>query len=267
MTSFGCSATDCVYQVMARDTTCRNDVRMAFSQFVIFSAAFDHICDDETALFPELAEQITEERLRRALLAPNSDGKMPSSGSTLVRYVSVLLDDQIALWWRIASMTDGSGARSLPEALTTMFVNLLRAELGSRRDAEDPADGAAGRTAIWRDPLWIACRLVAATPDADPSVDLVEIRQRMQRIGRLFSLIDDVVDLEDDWRTGSSNHLLERALAVGATRPVTASAFEAALSEEISEPSMDEITRLVADLSTPLYRDDLAGWLYSWLET
>jgi hypothetical protein len=146
-----------------------------------------------------------------------------------------------------------------------MLVDLFHAEVRSRTTGASPAEQDDSRAAIWRDPLWIACALVAATADVDPSADLDGIRRRTQSAGRLFALIDDVVDFEQDWRTGSRNRLLDAARSV-TTGSRKAPPWEAALSEEVIGSHMNEITTLVSDLSDPLLREDVGGWLHSWLE-
>jgi hypothetical protein len=265
MAAFACTATDCVYRMMARGSACRDDVRMAFSQFIVSSAAFDYICDDAPELFPELAARITEDRLRRALTDPNGAPDISRPGSPLVAYVSALFDDQVALWWRIAARSDPSGGLRLPAVLTAMVVDLFRAEIRSRPADSPTPDPDDSRAVIWRDPLWMACQLVAATSDVDPSADLDDIRRRTESAGRLFALIDDVVDFEHDWRTGSRNRLID-AVRETAASPQNTPPSEAALSEEVVGPYMKEITTLVAELSDPSLRDDVGGWLHSWLE-
>jgi hypothetical protein len=263
MSAFACSATDALYRLLARRTDFRDEARLGFSLFVVSTAAFDHICDADIGLVPTLTSRITETRLTAALHADPAPVFAAPDDVPLVSSVTVLLDDQVGIWRRLTRGRSDSGMEMLAEQFVTALTAMLRDELQSA--SIDVSDGLVGRRAVWQEPLWLACLLIAASEDADSTIQLESLRERTHRVGRLLSLVDDAVDIDQDWRGGGRNQLLARA--VNGTRDVgdAAPPWDAILSDAILPPYTEEITMLVAELMDPIYQEDLAGWLFSWV--
>jgi hypothetical protein len=125
-----------------------------------------------------------------------------------------------------------------------------------------PTEGTPHRGAVmWSSPLLIAYLLIQLASDAAPSVD-PGLEGAARTVGALFSLVDDVADVAEDWAADSHNRLLARA---GLRRRDGGLEWQRLLSEEVSEPHMDEIARLVARCADAPWGRDLAAWLYYWL--
>lgn len=266
MTAFACTATDALYRLIATRNDHRNDIRRIFSLFIVGSAVFDHICDREDSLFPELVGRISEQELKSALSGEATISFTKPGDRGLLAYVTMLVEDQVRICHELLSRTNQQEVLIHLEAFNETMIQIYHAELLSRPDIK--VRGTVPKTVqrVWTEPLWAASLLVALTPDIRPGLNLNELHSKINAVGRLFSLIDDIVDLEEDWSTGSHNSVLERV------RPHIISAessmnplWKTLLSDEVWTPYVNEITSLVSYVSDPLYEEDLACWLYSWL--
>jgi hypothetical protein len=234
------------------------------SVFVVASALIDHVCDHEQALIPLLQTYVSPAWVR-ATLAGEAPGD-PLAGvekANLAAYLGVLLAEAARLWRKLAPPIDASGANNLRAAFIDGLGEALRAELASSPDGAGAA-GSRDVEIIWGSPFSTALYLLALTPDASPGLNVRSLVPEVRRIGRLLSLIDDVVDLEDDWRSSNANRYLERAGIVRNSYRHEEVPWPTILADEVSEPYVREITALVESWGQR-DRQTLGAWILYWL--
>lgn len=256
MAAFACTVADLSYRLAARRLDHRDDVRRAVVAYVLGSAIFDYACDEDRGLLATLGGQLSEQRLRQ-LLAGGETVPVTAEGPTLLRYFWLLVGEFVGVSGRLAAVRGDAAARALRAQYTELLVDSYRQEVASVSTEGTPQRGAV----MWSSPLLIAYLLIQLASDAAPSVD-PGLEGAARTVGALFSLVDDVADVAEDWAAESHNRLLARA---GLRRRDGGLAWRRVLSEEVSEPHMDEIARLVARCADAPWSRDLAAWLYYWL--
>jgi hypothetical protein len=256
MATFGCALADHAYRVGATSTAHRDAVRWSVSAYVIGSAIVDHICDHAQRLLPLLNERLSASALAGVLGGGDDPPPLAADGDpALLLYLDELFARAVRLC-RSLVIAPRDDADTQWQAFLADVTSAYRAELATA------APGAVRQVeTIWATPFWLALALVAAGPEARAEVDFDAIRAEARSFARLLALIDDIVDVEQDWASGAGNQLLERA----ARRPAEIAPWPALADAAVYGPYMDEITRGARTLSAGVDRDSLAAWLYYWL--
>ncbi len=259
MASFACTVADIAYQLAAERPDHREDVRRGVTAYVVASAIFDHACDEDRGLQALLGGQLTEQRLRLLLTAGQPTEQVAVAGPALLRYFWLLATDLVAVAVRLAGHRNDAETAILRERFAGALVDSYRAELATVSAASSP-DGRGPN--IWASPLLVAYALIQLARDAPPTVD-PGLEAVAKTVGTLFSLVDDVVDVEEDWASASHNRLLARA---GLRRADGGElAWQDILAADVTEPYMDEIAAVVESCRGTAWEQDLAAWLYHWL--
>jgi hypothetical protein len=264
MAAFGDLITGYAYRRAASAETSKLDVRRCMAMFVVASAIFDHACDEQPELLTDLENLVTPDWVRKAVAgrAPG-DPLAEIAGANMVAYLGVLLAETARTWAQLAPLNGTAATLNLRDALIDGLRDAYRAELRSCR-REHAAIPVRDARRIWASPLCTALRLVAITPDAAPGVDLPELIPEAMRIGWLLSLIDDVVDLRQDWRSGSANQYLERA-GVAFSAETLEMPWPLLLAAGVREPFVDEIAELLKLIPDESERAVLGAWILYWL--
>jgi hypothetical protein len=259
MAAFACTVTDLSYRLAGRRLDHRDDVRRAVVAYVIGSAIFDYACDEDRGLLDLLGGQLSERRLRQ-LVADGAGGVTAGSdGPVLLRYFWLLAGEFTGISSRLAAIRGDAAASVLREQFTEVLLDSYRQEVASIPSAGLQQQRGPG---MWSSPLLITYLLIQLASDAAPDLD-PGLEAAARTVGSLFSLVDDVADVAEDWAAGSHNRLLA-GVNLGRGNG-TAMMWEHLVSAEVSGPHMDEIARLVAACADAPWARDLAAWLYYWL--
>jgi hypothetical protein len=259
MAAFACTVTDLSYRLAARRLDHRDDVRRAVVAYVIGSAIFDYACDEDRGLLELLGGQLSERRLRRLLADGTGGVPAGSGGPVLLRYFWLLASEFIGISSRLAAIRGDAAASVLREQFTEVLLDSYRQEVASIPSAGLQQQRGPG---MWSSPLLISYLLIQLASDAAPDVD-PGLEAAARTVGSLFSLVDDVADVAEDWAAGSHNRLLA-GVNLGRGND-TAMMWDHLISAEVTGPHMDEIARLVAACAGAPWARDLAAWLYYWL--
>lgn len=267
MAAFACATADHVYESAAAGKTYRDQVRRSLTVYVVGSAVFDYVCDHEPALLQQLESRVSADWVRAALggEAP-SDPLATYHDSHLLTYLGALLAEAAQLWRRLAWLRRDRTAVHLRDVFVSDLRAAYRAQLRSVVRFTPAQDRTAERAEIiWATPFWIASSLLSLTPDAGPERRFQALAEQAKDWGRLLSLVDDVVDLEDDWVSANQNQYLKHA-GILPDRPRRSDEipWDVLLSEEISAWYLREITEAVRRLTIG-DRKHLAAWLFYWL--
>jgi hypothetical protein len=190
----------------------------------------------------------------------------------LLRYAALLIEDEIYVCRKLMKKTNHSDAVALREHFVDSVIELYRAEvLSSRKHStllkDNPVDS---RDHVWTNSLWMLYSLITLIPDVSEKVEADKVREKIRMIGRLFVLIDDIIDLEEDWYNQSQNLFLQR-IGLQSTLPYDGTVdfpWDNVLQHnKMSDSYMDEISSLLSSVLDPSYKEDLIGWLYSWLKS
>ena len=267
MAAFGCLVSDYAYSRVASKELWKQDVALGMSVFIVASALFDHICDRQPELLTVLEESVTAEWTQAAFAgqAPG-DPLADVAAPALVAYLGVLGGEAARLWSRLASGT--------PEFRTGSFHAVLWERLAAAYGAQVASvpDFATGRAAsrdvgiVWSAPFSTALYVVAATSDAASGLEMQTLLPEAQRIGLLLSLVDDLADVEQDWRWGSANQYLDRAGIDRRDRAVGAAPWTTLLTDEVLVPYLGDVVKLLDSLPNE-ERASLVAWLVYWLGT
>jgi len=271
MTAFAYTATDCLYHLMAHQTDNLDDVRHAFSLFVIGSAVFDYICDVDVTLFPTIINRISEDQLRLCLWGYTKPLFSNLEDPPLLRYAAILIEDKVYLCRKLMKETNHSNAVTLRQRFTDAVIELYRAEVdSSRADTILMKDNSVhSREDVWINSLLMLYSLIALTPDVSQKIEADKVKEKIRMIGRLFVLIDDIIDLEADWYNQSPNLLLQKIgfQSILSDDYTVSFPWEIVLGHKLCDSYMNEITSLLSCVLDPSYEEDLIGWLYSWLKS
>lgn len=263
MTAFACAIIASLPKDGASSPWQNATVQRAFSLFVVASAIFDHICDEDPLLLPALRKRVTPTKVRAAMSCDQSATFSDPGDPLLVRYLTALVDEFARVWAVLLETADVDVDDDTAQLVVRTALDILAAETA----AEDAGRaGAAARDVVWEEALMLAALLVSVDQrlpekDRDAAID------RARAVGRLLSLVDDVVDLEHDWLTGSSNRLLARFFESQAARgdrsalPWTAVMASAAWHEHLQEAAG------LVERIPPGRTDDVAAWLYTWFSS
>lgn len=267
MAAFGCLITDYAYSKVAITQQHKVDVARYMSIFVVASALFDHICDRQPELLPVLEATVSVEWLRAAFAgkAPG-DPPVEVAGPAPVVYLGELGAEAARLWSRLTSDTKGIRIATLHAALWDRLAAAYDAQIASVPESASGHAASRDVEVIWAAPFTTALYVVASTSDTAPRPKLHTLLPEAQRIGLLLSLIDDLADVEDDWRWGSANQYLDRAGIGRRIQPGITAPWTRLLADEVLVPYLHEIVRLVNSLSD-VARESLVAWLVYWLVT
>jgi hypothetical protein len=225
---------------------------------IVASAIFDHLCDRRQELLAIVGSAMSQEWVRSAL--GRERVRDPLAGkhkSSLLAYLGALAEQLARTWRELPGGVAGAPGR----AEAALARSLEAAYLAQRASA-----GRLFRNVeiVWGAPFVVALHLVAATPDARPEIDLRGYVRESKRIGQLLSLVDDVVDLEDDVREGSANQYLARLGVMADTRP-SGVPWEGLLAPRVIQQYVADIVTLLRTFPEDEEREALVAWLYHWL--
>ena len=251
MVAFSCYVSDEACRLTGAGSS--HEVRLIVSVYVVGSAIFDHVCDCEVALVPLLRERLSAARLEAAL----QDGRgLPiarDGDPGLLAFLDALVAELVA---RLRALGD----REAQDRIARGLIDAYRAQLRSTSRGRERDTGT-----IWSTPFWLALH-VAAAYSPDPQVEVLEAAgSDTRRIGELLSLVDDAVDLADDWASGSANQLLARAGVTGGRDGSAEPPWERLLADDVCGPYLDELSHRARALPPRISRDALAAWLHHWL--
>jgi hypothetical protein len=288
MASFGRLLAAYAYARIATGRAHHDDVARCLTAFVVASALYDYACDREPDLLATLRVALPQGWLRAAF-----DGDAPGdpfahlAEPVPVAYLGALGGYAAGLWRGLTSGRREGPARAHLDPLWERLAATHAAQLASVPDAAPhrlpgPADRqpstARDVALIWTSPFVVALYTVAASPDAGPAPDLEALLPEAHRAGLLLSMVDDLADLEEDWRFGSANQYLDRACAAvrapalphGGTVPGGEHAagadlpWQALLAEDVLTPYLQEILSLAATVREE-DREAHVAWLMFWL--
>jgi hypothetical protein len=167
----------------------------AAALFNLGIALFDHVTDRLTAAAERLDRAVTPESLARLGAA---GGPLELTGHPALDPLIRLIGSFFARCRQLERHVGGL------ERLHTLVGRMHRAQTGSSvlRRAEVPADGAllAGLGDKSALPLLTMAHIMALA-EADPAT-LLEAEPAIVRLGEAMWILDDLVDLAEDWRAG-----------------------------------------------------------------
>lgn len=267
MTAFACTVIDCLYRMFAYRTDSREAVRRLFSIFIVGSAAFDYVCDSGSDLLPALKERISVEKLQSSFRSSNFHPFMQSGDSGFVCYATLLAEKEVMLCQRVLTSRVCAEPDEFRNSLVEILIRIYGSELSTVPFGDSSAiDIAHNREIVWTEPIKLALLFISIVSDARPGATDIDKHMRVLEVGRLLSLVDDALDIEEDSlrskRSFSSIHANGSVTSIDIS---TGLPLERLLTSQTIESHMNRITRSAARASDSTYSRDLAGWLYSWL--
>jgi hypothetical protein len=261
MTTFACAATDVACEILAREPTVDEVVQRSVSVFVLGSALLDHFCDEDRALLGALTDRVTVSWTAAALSGQEPGDPIANySGPALLEYMGVLLAEAARLWTRVA-WTEPALHRAIERhTLISNLAGALSAEL--QTTVSDAVRTERDTATIWSTPFLLAAGLVSLSARTETSYR--DALPELHAIGRLIAMIDDIVDIQADARSGAANELLRRArdLPHAATVPGQGDPL---LRADVVTQYMRDLGHSARRLSSVAYGDRLAAWLFYWL--
>jgi len=253
MAAFACTVVDWAHELLAPAAADRDNARRALTEYVIASAIFDHVCDEDRALLPEISERLSEAQLREAVASGFI--AVPHDGAPLVRYFFALVSDFLS------RLSTAAGPSRSPGGLRALFLDeLLDTYRGQMRSTTGTRD-LSGST-VWKSPLLVAYLLVdtnsVATRRPDKRLD-----ELVEHVGAVLALVDDVADIEEDWTAGSANRLLDPYR--GAAAPPSALPWTRVLDNARDTGYFREVRRRAAAFAREPWGFEVGAWLYYWL--
>jgi hypothetical protein len=239
---------------------------------------FDRLCDDIDDGVDLIAASFDERRISALCTDTQEAASFLASAEAYRRSDIRIVLKVIGL---LFSELARSSSRNRAESHWTRFKELLqdahRAEIESANSARN--DDRSFDAAIRKARVPFEC-MVTIVGLADDSVNAIgrEASAMGQNLGLFFGLLDDLVDLGDDVRRGTSNTILNEAVRTGqierCPRDVTARwLLQAPLIEDAARRCCDLLSRILQCLgddgcqvdSRPSFRESVLAFSGGWL--
>ncbi|GIH15141.1 hypothetical protein [Rugosimonospora africana] len=261
MAAFGQLAGGYAYRRLASARAREPQVARLLTAFIVASALYDHACDREPGLLETMTRGLPADWLENAFAGHRvGDPYAGLAVPTPVAQLGALGGYAAELWRDLAASARTRASRAHLNGLWRRLAATHSAQVASTRPG-----GRREVRLIWSAPLVVALYVVAATPDAEPGVDVGALLPEAERIGLLLSLVDDLADVADDWRWRSANQYLDALPGTGRTGRREPVPWEALMSDEVLEPYLGRIVELTRTVPED-ERELLTAWLLYWIE-